>query len=225
MWLSGLTAIILGVKLTQTNYSEEPCQEVERTEEIFDAQSVIGNVSVFCRFIQGYKDGWTTIHQRFDGTMNFTRSWDDYREGFGDLQGEYWLGLDNVHHITRSGPFELMVIMKDYNDERMWATYDKFAVLSEKDHYQLDLGRFSEGNVEDSLKLHNGMKFSTADRDNDLWSGNCAELYESGWWFKDCHAVNLNGVYQNETEYDKMMWGKKCLKEAQMLIRITKSNE
>ncbi|CAG2217728.1 unnamed protein product [Mytilus edulis] len=37
----------------------------------------------------------------------------------------------------------------------------------------------------DSLSYHNGMKFSTVDRDNDLHSMNCAK--EQGpWWFKSC---------------------------------------
>ena len=40
-----------------------------------------------------------------------------------------------------------------------------------------------------------GAKFSTADRDNDSSSKNCAGESNSGWWFKDCTNVNLNGLY------------------------------
>ena len=43
----------------------------------------------------------------------------------------------------------------------------------------------------------NGMQFSTRDRDNDIWPGQCA-IYEgggTGWWYKNCQYCNLNGPY------------------------------
>lgn len=41
----------------------------------------------------------------------------------------------------------------------------------------------------------NNMMFSTKDQDNDKWSDNCAEVYQSGWWHNECHCANPNGVY------------------------------
>lgn len=32
------------------------------------------------------------IQRRMDGTVNFYRPWDQYKMGFGDAAGEYWLG-------------------------------------------------------------------------------------------------------------------------------------
>ncbi|XP_062542408.1 ficolin-1-like [Armigeres subalbatus] len=148
------------------------------------------------------------VHRRFDGTQNFIRLWDDYRKGFRDLQGEYWLGLvHRMHLITDAGNYELKIVMKGYDEEEMWVQYSEFNVAGESENYKLTVGPLSSGNTEDYLKKHNGMSFSTLDRDNDLWSGNCAELYESGWCFNNCHETNLNGVYQNNTDYDKFMWG------------------
>ena len=39
------------------------------------------------------------------------------------------------------------------------------------------------------------MAFTTRDRDNDKYSGNCAASYKGGWWYNLCHTVNLNGQY------------------------------
>ena len=44
------------------------------------------------------------------------------------------------------------------------------------------------------LDYHNGMAFTTTDRDQDTRSGNCALRYGGGgWWYRNCHEVNLNG--------------------------------
>ena len=44
---------------------------------------------------------WIITMQRFDGSLNFSRGWSDYRNGFGDIgRGEFWLGNEKVHAIT-----------------------------------------------------------------------------------------------------------------------------
>jgi len=54
-----------------------------------------------------------------------------------------------------------------------------------------------------------GMKFSTPDQDNDVWSGSCAVKFKGAWWYESCHNSNLNGRYLrgNHTSYaDGVEW-------------------
>ncbi len=51
------------------------------------------------------------------------------------------------------------------------------------------------GTAGDSLRYNNGMKFTTQDVDNDPWSGNCAQVDHSAWWFNQCSFALLNGEY------------------------------
>ena len=48
--------------------------------------------------------GWTVIQEKMDGSVNFNRTQDDYKHGFGNLVGEFWLGLDKINRLTRNKP-------------------------------------------------------------------------------------------------------------------------
>ncbi|CAG5094133.1 Oidioi.mRNA.OKI2018_I69.XSR.g13277.t1.cds [Oikopleura dioica] len=91
-------------------------------------------------------------------------------------------------------------------------------ISDENDLFRLRLGRSKVecGSAPDSLRgdsyssnynarniaktNHDGMFFSAWDSDNDYFSGNCAEIEKSGWWFNRCSAANLNAPMWNSSE-------------------------
>ncbi|XP_013804917.1 fibrinogen-like protein 1 isoform X2 [Apteryx mantelli] len=152
--------------------------------------------------------GWTVFQRRSDGSQNFDRVWADYEEGFGNFvlaNGEYWLGNKNLYYLTSQGNYTLRIDLTDFEGERRFAQYTRFRVAGEEHSYEMSCGEYS-GTAGDSLTGgfhpevkwwadHRGMKFSTRDRDNDNYEGNCAEEEKAGWWFNRCHSANLNGLY------------------------------
>ncbi|XP_049606488.1 fibrinogen C domain-containing protein 1-like [Syngnathus scovelli] len=140
--------------------------------------------------------GWTVIQRRKDGSVDFYRGWNDYRKGFGDLAGEHWLGLQNIHALTASGAYQLRIDVTAFDGRNYYALYDDFSVGHEKDGYPLLVSGYS-GNAGDGLAYHYGMKFTTKDRDQDKWEGgNCAYKVKGAWWYDSCYKSNLNGVYK-----------------------------
>ena len=87
--------------------------------------------------------GWTVFQKRLDGSVNFFVGWTDYKNGFGNLNGEFWLGLDKIHRLTRATKNRLRVDLEDTTGNSAYADYDMFAVTSESTKYQLSLGTYS----------------------------------------------------------------------------------
>ncbi|XP_028391562.1 ryncolin-1-like [Dendronephthya gigantea] len=139
--------------------------------------------------------GWTVFQRRQDGSQDFYLGWSDYKAGFGDLNGEFWLGLDKIHRLWKSGQNVLRVDLMDFNGAERYAKYGTFSVADESDKYRLNIGSYS-GNAGGSLDYHNQMQFTTKDSDNDAGGyENCATRWKGAWWYKSCHHSNLNGQY------------------------------
>ena len=138
--------------------------------------------------------GWTVFQRRMDGTVNFYCGWSDYLSGFGNLDGEFWLGLNKIHHLTIVNT-TLRVDLRDFSGNKRYAKYSVFNVGDSDTMYKLLVGGYT-GDAGDSLKRQNGQKFTTKDSDNDINNNiNCAVLFKGGWWYEKCHESNLNGLY------------------------------
>lgn len=168
--------------------------------------------------------GWLLIQRRQDASVNFNRKWHEYRVGFGDVNGEFWLGNDNLFLLTNQFHYKLRVDLWDFYGSRVYAEYRHFHVDGQRDKYKLHLANHS-GTAPDGLGEHDGILFSTPDHDNDQWEEyHCAKEWSSGWWFSNCWFVILNGLWHNTTEvkYRGISWNEwkpEQLKKVEMKIR------
>lgn len=176
----------------------------EMDEEIIDPyvsrnQETIGK-EVLCD-VQTDGGGWIVIQRRSKGDVDFKKSWNEYREGFGDFTGDFWLGLDAIHKLTSEFSYQLRIDMRTTESEQLYAQFNQFKVAGEDKSYFLTVGDY-EGTSGDrdpyGMKYHNNLPFTTFDRDNDGMPGNnCAEMLKGGWWYKSCTAVNINGPWRD----------------------------
>ncbi|XP_071800975.1 uncharacterized protein [Asterias amurensis] len=169
--------------------------------------------------------GWTVFQRRKDGSVDFYLDFASYSRGFGNLEGEFWLGNDNLHRLTAQGEYELRVDLSDFESESRFAKYDSFSIADVSGIYRLAVGSYS-GTAGDSLSVQNNQQFTTKDRDNDAWYRSCAQTYHGAWWYRDCHYSNLNGEYLTTGYARGVVWRtwkgyRYSLRTSEMKIRPT----
>ena len=146
--------------------------------------------------------GWLVIQKRINGSVDFYRNWTDYVYGFGELEGEFWYGLENIHCLTTREDVELRIEVGNETTPSIVWTYQLFQVGGAETNYALTIGEGQGTDGPDSMAHHNGAPFSTRDRDNDARSFNCAARLGGAWWYKYCGHSNLNGKHTYHTPED-----------------------
>ncbi|KAJ8033949.1 Tenascin-R [Holothuria leucospilota] len=167
---------------------------------------------VFCDMSGG---GWTVFQHRFDGSVDFYRDWESYKHGFGDLKTEFWLGNEKLFYFTTQGNYQLRIDLMNKFGNMYLAVFDLFRINNENDNYRLiEVGNY-QGNAGwynyttgtgYPLSYHRGQSFSTHDRDNDKDYFNCALGKKGAWWYKNCYASNLNGLYTTPFDSESINW-------------------
>ena len=115
----------------------------------------------------------------------FWKPWRTLLQPMNDSGLRYWIGLERLHELTQANcgaVFDLQA----YNGSWYRAAYTNFTVADAADNFRIHIGGYS-GNAGDAMAYHNGMRFSTYDRDNDMdVYGNCAGQYWGAFWFNNC---------------------------------------
>ncbi|XP_036891574.1 tenascin-X-like, partial [Sturnira hondurensis] len=174
-----------------------------RTSTIFLNGNRERPLNVFCD-METDGGGWLVFQRRMDGHTDFWRDWEDYARGFGNITGEFWLGNEALHSLTRAGDYSMRVDLRAGN-EAVFAQYDSFWVDSASEYYRLHLEGY-HGTAGDSMSYHSGSVFSARDRDPNNLLISCAVSYRGAWWYRNCHYANLNGLYGSTVDHQGVSW-------------------
>ncbi|KAM9241251.1 angiopoietin-2 isoform 2-T2 [Leptosomus discolor] len=154
--------------------------------------------------------GWTIIQRREDGSVDFHRTWKEYKMGFGDPAGEYWLGNEFVSQLTNQKRYVLKIHLKDWEGNEAYSLYDHFSLANEELKYRIYLKGLTGTAGKISSISQPGNDFSTKDADNDKCICKCSQMLTGGWWFDACGPSNLNGMYyplrQNNNKFNGIKW-------------------
>ena len=93
--------------------------------------------------------GWTVFQCRTNGAQNFHLNWNDYVRGYGDMSGEFWLGLQKIRRLTASAT-ELRVDLADFNGNETCTKYNTFSIGDDDTKFILTVSSYS-GTAGDSL--------------------------------------------------------------------------
>ncbi|KAF6031752.1 hypothetical protein EB796_009959 [Bugula neritina] len=179
-----LDLLCLGYNGTSGVYKIYPTEQDHYSFDVFCDQKTDGG-------------GWTVFQRRMDGSVNFYRNWYNYKLGFGNLNGEFWLGNDKlVAALQANTNNELRFDLESTTNQQAYAKYSSFNVGDESTKYTLSVSGYT-GTAGDSFTIHNGYRFSTSDHDNDVYGDACAVKFLGAWWYAACHYSNLNGKYLN----------------------------
>ena len=147
---------------------------------------------VYCNMTDG---GWTILQHRFDGRLSFNKTMQEYVDGFGYLNGEFWLGLKYMHLLTQSQPLHMKLEVKTTTGEWRHIMFSRFSVGSAATNYTLSVSGFqnNSGLCSYIFEYHNGRPFLTG--------GRCG-IYPFGWWFESsCYGNAINGLYGLTNNY------------------------
>ena len=116
------------------------------------------------------------------------------------------MGLDDINNLTISGSYSLEIHLKKSGVTKI-VKWSSFKVGSESEKYKLSISGFDAGNsgISDRLAYHNGMYFTSRDKDNDKdMYGKCAlrsDCNGGGWWYNDCYRSQLNAADSKGPSY------------------------
>ena len=88
--------------------------------------------------------GWTVFQKRMDGSVDFNRTWNDYKHGFGNLVGEFWLGLDKINRLTQNKTKNMLRIdLGVTTRQTVHAEYEWFGIGNATADYRLYIGNMT----------------------------------------------------------------------------------
>ena len=97
---------------------------------------------------------WLRIQQRESNLIEFNRTWNEYRRGFGHVhrRTDFWIGNENLYWLTQTYPCRLKIELTDWYNETRTATYETFYIANQLDGYRIHLNNY-HGDMETANKV------------------------------------------------------------------------
>ncbi|XP_077693074.1 fibrinogen-like protein 1-like protein [Eretmochelys imbricata] len=187
-------------QLPEAHAWPKDCSEItwNRVSGIFVIQPTgLHQIVVYCD-LNSTSEGWTVLQRnRHDTQITWAESWSTYKYGFGNVHNEYWLGTEYIYQIAKQKVYQVRFVIHDSSGTMKYADYNLFGLEDESKGYRLRLGSYT-GTAGDAMTsnnpstVHDNMKFTAKDLDQDTYGGNCASSYGGGWWYSACYSARLN---------------------------------
>ncbi|KAK7090977.1 fibrinogen C domain-containing protein 1-like isoform X2 [Littorina saxatilis] len=144
---------------------------------------------------------WTVIQAREEFNAadlapdGFDRTYAEYRDGFGKLTGNYWLGLHKVHALTTAVDMSMRLEMYNAQYDLLHGQYDVFRVAGASHNYRLTVAGHSGNAASTIASDSNGQQFSAKGQDSG--GDECPAKFKAGWWYAkgqpSCATCTPNG--------------------------------
>ena len=134
-----------------------------------------------------------TLVQRNDYTGSkdyfFNRTWDEYRNEFGNQSSLFWIGLEKLYHMTETNKCTIQFYLRDHTT-LFFEEYLSVHTKSSADDYLLNING-CRGNATDAMYMHDGQRFSTS----------CG--LDGGFWYNVCgFRAGINNSPANRFYWD-----------------------
>ncbi|XP_061169381.1 fibrinogen-like protein 1 [Saccostrea echinata] len=123
--------------------TDEDCECIGKTNissGVYEINVNGNSVKVYCKMIHGYN--WMVIFRRTVGNVVFDRVWTNYENGFGYINGDFWIGLNNLSYFTNTGLGVMRVEMDDIDGYSGYAQYSNFLVGDTSTKYKLSVAGY-----------------------------------------------------------------------------------
>ena len=127
--------------------------------------------------------GWIMYQRRVEGTLNFTRNWEEYKYGFGDPGDnttELWMGNENVYQVLQSygssTKWELRIEADAFDGTGCWVVASNFRMNDESLQYSMDWDTVtaSKADIVSDWNYHKLTPFLTLDNRGEVEEGSFA---------------------------------------------------
>ena len=155
--------------------------------------------------------GWIMYQRRVNGKLNFTRTWEEYKHGFGDNGGnttELWLGNEKFYQLVHGAKTVTVRVEVDaFDGTQCWMEADNFTLSNEALLYTTlwnSSTRACMRKIRGPWRRHRDRPFRTFDKAGGLQT--CLDEYKGGWWYQDdvdCAPLFINGEYLSSAKPDR----------------------